>query len=447
MRVLQVAHALPPAAYGGTELYTRDLAAALARRGHEVAVAAARGADERFEVESGDAGDESEAPDVDTFDLPSPDGESAPAVGGRPLDAVARPAVDDRFRDVLADWEPDAVHLQHFKHLSATIPALCAARGVACVATLHDFWTVCHREQLYRPADRRCTGPESVAKCTDCYRRARADAGRAGADPDGTADSEAVARASDGGISVGEADGSDAVDRVARRWGTLRDALAATDRLVAPSAFLRETFARYAPPGATVEHRRNGIRVDRFADAGFDPETPLRVGYAGRITERKGVHLLVAAAEQVESADLRVFGAFDPETEPYHARLADRAGESTAFRGWYADRPDPYREMDVLVLPSVWYENSPLVVQEAFASGVPVVTADVGGMAELVTDGEDGLTFPVGDADALADRLRRLARNPDLVADLREGVSEPTRLDDHAGALADLYADCVGRRA
>lgn len=408
MRVLQVAHALPPATYGGTELYTRDLAAALADRGHAVGVAAPRGAD-------------AEIPGVETFDLPDPGGETAPAVGERPLDAVDRPATDERVDDLLAEFDPDVVHCQHLKHLSAGVPSACADCGVACVLTLHDFWTICHREQLYRPEGRPCSGPESVAKCADCHRRAAS-----------------VERATDGGaVGVEERDRSPA----ARRRERLRRALSAADRLVAPSSFLRETFVAYATAPDRIQRCRNGVEVDRYDDTGFDRDARLTVGYAGRVTERKGVHLLVEAVRDVPDAELAVFGAFDPESDPYHARLADAAGDRTTFRGWYAERPTPYREMDALVLPSVWYENSPLVIQEAFASGVPVVTADAGGMAELVADGEDGLTFRMGDADALADALTRLATDPSLVADLRAGVEEPKRLRDHVEEILTLYED------
>lgn len=454
MRVLQVAHALPPATYGGTELYTRDLAETLARQSHEVAVGAPRGVED------------SEMTDVETFALPDHGGETAPALGGRPLEAVGRPAVDDQFRSLLADWNPDVVHLQHFKHLSVNIPEICRNRGVACVATLHDFWTICHREQLYRPEGRPCAGPESVRKCADCYRRAggKRELGESENDPTVSGNESATSKndptvsenepTADGGIAP--ASGRDSArSSVERRDARLREARSATDRLVAPSAFLRETFVEHGTPPEAIEQIRNGIRVERFEDSGFDPDGPLRVGYAGRITERKGVHLLVAAAREVEEVELHVFGRFEPRSDEYHARLAElarsassekRAGDATTFHGWYADRPDPYREMDVLVLPSIWYENSPLVIQEAFAAGVPVVTADAGGMAELVEDGEDGLTFPVGDADALADRLALLARNPELVADLRDGVSEPERLRDHAEEIANLYDECLARR-
>ena len=433
MRVLLVAHALPPAALGGTELYTRDLAATLAAQGHDVAVTAPAGADGTCPKPA------TEHPDVAAFELPDPDGETAPAVGERPLDAVNRPDVDDRFRALLAEWKPDVVHFQHLKHLSANLPVLCERRGVACVATLHDFWTLCHREQLYRPEGHPCSGPESVGKCADCYRRAATNANRAPADgvqegetPDG--------EATDGGVAANEAS---ARSRVRRRDDALADALAATDRLVAPSAFLRELFVAYGTSPEAIVQRRNGVRVERFDVTGFDPDGPLRVGYAGRITERKGVHLLVEAIEAVDGASLDVFGRFDPESDPYHRDLAESAGDDATFRGRYADRAAPYRAMDVLVLPSLWYENSPLVIQEAFASGVPVVTADVGGMAELVADGADGLTFPVGDADALAGALARLAESPALVERFRDGVTAPKRLVDHAREIADLYADCA----
>lgn len=466
MRVLQVVHALPPATYGGTELYTCDLAGELAAQGHEVAVAAPRGADD-----SGSGSDDSALEsdsglaDVEAFELPDPEGETAPEIGGRPLDAVVRPSVDDRFRSVLAEWSPDVVHLQHFKHLSATLPSICETLGIACVATLHDFWTICHREQLYRPEGRPCSGPESVEKCTECYRLAGVEdgrtadgAGRTTHVADGVADeaerpaeagervtndrTTANDRTTDGSLTTGDESTRTSVER---RENALGDALSATDRLVAPSAFLRETFVEYGRAPEDIVQRENGIRVDRFEDAGFDPDGPLRVGYAGRITERKGVHLLVDAASEVGGVDLHVFGRFDPTSEDYHARLADMAAGEATFHGRYADRATPYREMDVLVLPSVWYENNPLVILEAFASGLPVVTADVGGMAELVDDGENGLTFQVGDSAALADTLARLAADPDLVADLRDGVTEPKRLVDHAREIADLYAECVAQ--
>ncbi|MFC7157352.1 glycosyltransferase family 4 protein [Halomarina halobia] len=435
MRVLLVVHALPPATYGGTELYTAHLAEAFARRGHEVGVATPRG---------------TAAADLDgvaVHDLPEPVAADVQTDRGLPTGPVD-PAVDARFDDLLASVDPDVVHLQHLKGLSATLPSLCEARGAACLLTLHDYWTLCHREQLHRPDGTRCVGPESTAKCTDCY---LADRPFSAVESAVESRPPGEARPGAGAPSAGEPpprrDGSgDAVrefyvDAVAARGRALRRALSAADRLISPSAFLRDRFVAFGVPPAHVVQRRNGILVDRFEDTGFDGP-PVRIGYAGRIAPEKGVHLLLEAFSDLDGdATLEVFGGFDPDGDDYHARLA-AAGDGVSFHGRYDDPATPYRAMDVFVLPAVWYENSPLVIQEAHASGVPVVTADVGGMAELVTDGVDGATFAVGDADALADALARLVRDPARLERLRDGVREPKRLADHADDLLALYADC-----
>ncbi|WP_227354115.1 glycosyltransferase family 4 protein [Haladaptatus salinisoli] len=406
MRVLQVVHALPTDTLGGTELYTAELAERLDRE-HEVRIAAP--SDERAAVGG-----------VPVLPLPA-----AETQGDDGLSGTVRPDVDARVAEVLDSFDPDVVHLQHFKGLSSSIPTLCAERDVACVATLHDFWTRCHREQLYRPEGTLCSGPESVAKCADCYRaaakRTKADGG-----------SERVSgrRSVDDRYRV----------PVERRRSQLSEALAATDLLISPSTFLRETFVEYGTDPDDVVTCRNGIAVERFEDTGFDPAEPLRFGYAGRIAESKGVHLLLEAFRRVEGdVRLDIFGEFDPETR-YHSRLARSADDRVRFHGRYDDKASPYRAMDVLVLPSLWYENSPLVIQEAFASGVPVVTGDVGGMAELVDDGRDGLTFEVGNADSLAETLRTLAESPVRVERLRRGVEEPKSLDEHVAEVERLYA-------
>lgn len=446
MRVLLVVHALPAAGLGGTELYTGQLAETLAGD-HEVAVATPRGLETDV-----DGATVLALPDVG--DWSDPTGRESGLTRG-----VVHEEVDRRFADHLDAFAPDVVHCQHLKFLSASVPEICADHGIPCLLTLHDFWTVCHREQLYQPAGVRCSGPDSVAKCTTCYvdglREGEAPAVSGGGD-----EGDAPAVSDGGGETPGRANGEAHVDgtdeepvdatdcwnAVERRTEQLRAAREAADRLIAPSQFLRERFVSFGTSPERVVHVRNGVRLDPFADAGFDPAEPLVVGFAGRITPQKGVHVLLAAFERLHGdAELHVFGAFDPDAEPYHARLRERAGEVVTFHGRYESPATPYETVDVLVVPSIWYENSPLVVQEAFASGVPVVAGDVGGMAELVTDGVDGRTFAVGDPDALADVLGELARSPATVEALRRGVEPPKSLDEHAGELVTRYESTRSR--
>jgi glycosyltransferase involved in cell wall biosynthesis len=426
MHVLLVAHALPPDTCGGTELYTVRLAEAFAARDRSVTVAAPRGA-----TATVDGATVVSLPDPRPIARPE-DGIAVSETGG-----VVRPEIDDAIDDLLADRDVDLVHLQHFKGLSAEIPTVCSDRGIPCIATLHDFWTLCHRERLRQPDGTRCSGPESLEKCVTCYADLVAQSLAPPSESERNRDEPRGRRGLESAVA----------GPVARRTRRLGRALAACDRLVSPSRFLRDVFIEFGTDPGRIVHRRNGIRTARFRgrESTFDSGEPLQVGYAGRIAESKGVHLLFEALERVSDAELElhVHGQLDPDADSYHAGLREMAHgrDRIQFHGRYDDAAGIFPHFDVFVLPSLWLENSPLVIQEAFAAGVPVVTGDRGGMAELVAHGLDGLTVPVGDADALAATLRRLATDPALVRRLKRGVEEPTDLATHADELLALYCE------
>ena len=97
-------------------------------------------------------------------------------------------------------------------------------------------------------------------------------------------------------------------------------------------------------------------------------------------------------------------------------RLVQMAGRRVRFFGSYrsADLPELMREVDWVVVPSTWWENSPVVIQEAFLHGRPIICSDIGGMAEKVRNRVDGLHFRVASAESLVDRLTEVLQNPDL---------------------------------
>jgi glycosyltransferase involved in cell wall biosynthesis len=98
------------------------------------------------------------------------------------------------------------------------------------------------------------------------------------------------------------------------------------------------------------------------------------------------------------------------------------------------------------VVPSVWWENSPLVIQEAFLHGRPVICADIGGMAEKVTDGVDGLHFHAGDRSSLAATIERAVTTPGLWDELRSGAQPVYGMGEHIASLTDLYSELLARK-
>ena len=112
-----------------------------------------------------------------------------------------------------------------------------------------------------------------------------------------------------------------------------------------------------------------------------------------------------------------------------------------SFRGAY-DNDQVHRLMQqchAVLVPSIWWENSPLVIQEAFSARRPVICSDIGGMAEKVRDGLDGFHFRARNGAALADLLRDLADDPDRLSALEETLTQPPSLAETVQATRDLY--------
>lgn len=133
----------------------------------------------------------------------------------------------------------------------------------------------------------------------------------------------------------------------------------------------------------------------------------------------------------------------------YEDRLRALAGDDARIRFAgpfvHGQLADILAAADVVVVPSIWYENSPLTILEAQAAWRPVITAAMGGMAELVRDGVDGLHFAPGDAADLARQIQRLRDEPELLERLRTGVRPPPSIDQEMAELSAIYADLVQR--
>jgi glycosyltransferase involved in cell wall biosynthesis len=139
------------------------------------------------------------------------------------------------------------------------------------------------------------------------------------------------------------------------------------------------------------------------------------------------------------------------QTPEFQAEFAARQEElrgRVTFRGSYdhAELPDLMQPLHWVLIPSIWWENSPLVIQEAFFHGRPIICSDVGGMAEKVRDGVDGIHFRVGDSWSLARTIERATGNARLWQKLRGGVRDPYAMDAHVERLLELYAETTEAR-
>lgn len=223
---------------------------------------------------------------------------------------------------------------------------------------------------------------------------------------------------------------------VHRSFGLYRDTI---DRLIAPSRFYRDKLAKWGWDAERIAYIPNCIDASQYSPAAYEGGY---VVYAGRLAPEKGLATLVRAAAL--SRQRLVLAGSGPE-EPALRKLAEELGAEAAFTG-HLDKPALKRligEARALVLPSEWYENAPVSVLEAYALGRPVIGTRIGGIPELVVDGQTGLLVEPGNAAMLADALAALtsltpAARAGLGAAGRDWVSRefsPGRYRDRTTAL------------
>jgi glycosyltransferase involved in cell wall biosynthesis len=439
MRVLHVVHGFPPASTAGVEVYTARLAAALVRRGWDARVltaahdlGAATGSLRRRSL----AGIEVTEV-VNTRERPGLDG------------SYADPVVARGCLEVLREVRPDVVHVQHLLNLSWEVVDAARAMGAAVVMTLHDYWASCPRDGIRMRADGALCESVDHAICARCLRDSPYAAPAAQRGLLRAARSAGLGRALHAlhdaaprlsGVALrslravapggGRVEASDLDERAAR----LRAVLRSVDALVAPTRFAARRAVEAGAPEPTIRVIPLGVDLARVERRG----PARRFGYVGGLSDHKGVHVLVEAFRGLGDAELRLEIHGDASVHPECAvRLRGLAAGDARIRlcGRFpeGDQARVLAGLDVVVVPSLWWENSPIALLEARASGARVVASRTGGIPELLPE-TAGRLVPPGDVAALRAALAAEAVRP--VSD----VPPPRRLDDEVAELEALYA-------
>jgi glycosyltransferase involved in cell wall biosynthesis len=157
----------------------------------------------------------------------------------------------------------------------------------------------------------------------------------------------------------------------------------------------------------------------------------------GRIIPTKGIKVLIEAFENID-ANLSIYGSIGNKK-----RFLEK--KNIQFKGPYDNNNinQVLHNIDVLIVPSIWLENSPLVIQEAFLAGIPVITSNIGGMKELVKDGINGFWFEVGNAQSLQKCILNIVNNPLLLNQLDVSPQVVRSIQDDAVFVRDIYRKLV----
>ncbi|OYV26831.1 MAG: hypothetical protein B7X08_00395, partial [Acidocella sp. 20-63-7] len=283
------------------------------------------------------------------------------------------------FERLLRELAPDIVHFHHyinfgvevFQHLKRVLP------NCKIVLTLHEYLAICHHYgQMITKNHRTLCYQSSPARCQDCF------------------------------PEFGKSDFFLRKLYIERYFDLV-------DVFVSPSHFLADRFVAWgvAPEKMRVLENLTAPASPPAARKNTDG-TPLRIGFFGQPSPLKGIGVVFDAAkflakEHDNHVGIEIYGDYraqPPEFQTEFLENLKNTGPNITFNGPYdRERVDALMlSMDAVLVPSVWWENSPVVIQEALRNHRPVICSDIGGMAEKIRDGVDGFHFPAGNALALS---------------------------------------------
>lgn len=465
-KVLITTHKFFPDHRAGTEVLTLRIARDLQRRGYEVLVVTGN------------------PPDVDARRREGPD-TSDYEYEGIPVHVIEEPLrlrgyefsfeyrhphIARHFAGIVSDFKPDILQVVHAQNLSGAIVEVARDAGVPVVFYATDFWFVCPIVQLKRPDGSVCRGPGPFnLKCLDCYtpklfppkgefkealeEKVPAWGNMRRSMPIPFAELTTGALHSLYLAKKGPA----AIKATLERPYTLREIANRMQAILVPTKLLRDVFVENGIEKKLIKHVPFGIDLDGLVP--YQEKTSsrsLRVGFIGTLFEHKGVDLLIKAflaLPEDKDAELLIYG--DTSQFPEYGRmLLSMADDGSAnskkikFKGTFpqAQFGEVLSNLDVLVVPSRWYENTPLVIQSALATRTPLIATNLGGMAELIENEVNGLLFALNDAGDLSAQLLKVLCDRSLIEKFRQNIKPERSIAEMVDDIEGVYESVLACR-
>jgi glycosyltransferase involved in cell wall biosynthesis len=194
------------------------------------------------------------------------------------------------------------------------------------------------------------------------------------------------------------------------------------DLLISPSQFMIDKF-RNNNLFNNIKCVKIPLGVEFESNKTLKTYDTIDITYIGTLGKHKGVHTLITAFKQINNENIRLHIVGKGYDEEEFKQLADKDNR-IIFHG-FVDNEDimEYYEMtNILVIPSICYDNSPLVIYESFSTGTPVVGSNIGGIPELINDGHNGLLFESGNIDSLKEKLVKIINDKELLKSFEDNA-------------------------
>jgi glycosyltransferase involved in cell wall biosynthesis len=409
MKILFAVHQFFPNHYTGTERLTLNLAKQMQRMGHSVKVLTYALSETVGLRQDGD------------FLFKEYEFQGIPVVSIRhnniPEDVgftIFDLPMEKFIKKIIAFQDFDVVHVLHPMRIG-TIIKMAKRSNIPIILSPTDFWLMCPKGIAVTQKGELCYSSENTEKCIrECY-------------------------------------GELWRERLVNRYKQSIEVFKSASAIVSATNFLSKIFV--------MNNMASNIKIIGFGEDHcmlkrnntiYSDNSEVTIGFLSTLLPHKGAHILLEAYNKakIDSIKLRIFGHYFGDTEYYQTlkKMVNRL-DKIEFCGeyQYEKMPEIFNKIDLLVVPSIWWENSPLVLLKALAHKIPAIVSDLGGLTEIIKDGENGFTFQAGNSDSLAQVLRKICSNPSALNKIKLKIKCPPRIEDTAFEYEKIYLYCCSQ--
>lgn len=341
------------------------------------------------------------------------------------------------FRECLENYQPDVVHFHHYVHLGLEMirEVKNYNKNLPVVLTLHEYFGICHNHgQMVKTDSNRVCHTSSPSDCASCFPKYSSQ-------------------------------------EFFLRKQFIQSFFALVDRFISPSEFLKKRYVDWGIDEQDIEVLENvdnpdsGENVDNSIDSDKSSNSNaisssvngissnknrIVFSYFGQINSFKGIDILIDAISLLpknvtKQLAVNINGSglenCTDQFRKYVKKSVEKSNGVIRLRGRYErnELKDLMSGTDWVVIPSKWWENSPMVILEAKKYSVPVIASNIGGMKEKIENGKNGFHFQMGRPDSLAEVMEYAVKNPDIQLKMSTNIGKEYEPDEDYNKHLDVY--------
>lgn len=394
MKICQITDLYPPYVIGGAEILVEAISNKLLEKGHEVTIITS--AYEKEVIETIDGLKIYRVKPMNLYPLYKFQEQSAVIRPIWHLFDLVNLISYKKIKSILIKENPDIVHIHNFKGLSPLIFKAVKDLKLPLVFTAHDYSLICLKTSLLKKNGEICEEGNSLCKSYNLIKK----------------------------MIIADK----------------------PDVIISPSKFLIEKLKSHGlPNNIKTIVLPNAVKLNHSKiNKNYDKVEFL---YVGSLESHKGPQILIKAFKEIYNDDtkLHIVGKGSAEAELKKNASDDKR---IKFHGFLKgnDLMDLYKQANLMVIPSIWYDNSPMVIYESFMNSTPVIGSEIGGIPELVQDGYNGFLFKAGDFEELKEIMEYVIKNKTFLRRLEKNAYDSSHeydIEDHISKLETIYRELL----